>query len=70
MSGRGDSTVNYRALSPMHSNDFRPDLRRVGEVAVIPSAFHGFDVVAPRADIVRSFYESQCVSLRQAFTAK
>jgi hypothetical protein len=54
----------------MHSNDFHPDLLRVGEVAVIPRAFHGFDVVVARADIVRSFYESQCVSVRQAFTAK
>jgi acetyl esterase/lipase len=40
------------------------------DVAVIPGAFHGFDVVLPKTDVARSFSDSQCATLRRAFTAK
>jgi acetyl esterase/lipase len=35
-------------------------------VEVVPGAFHGFDVVAPKAQVSRRFFDSQCDSLRPA----
>jgi acetyl esterase/lipase len=35
---------------------------------VVPGAFHGFDSVVPKAEVSRSFFDSQCASLRQALT--
>lgn len=37
-------------------------------VEVVPGAFHGFDLVAPKAQVSQSFFASQCASLRAAFT--
>lgn len=39
-------------------------------VEVVPGAFHGFDLVAPKAKVSHSFFASQCASLRTAFTPK
>jgi acetyl esterase/lipase len=38
-------------------------------VEVIPGAFHGFDVVAPKATVSQRFFDSQCASLRAALAA-
>ena len=38
------------------------------DVVVVPGAFHGFDRVAPRADVSRAFFDSQCASLRGVLT--
>ena len=35
-------------------------------VEVVPGAFHGFDLVAPKAQVSRRFFDSQCDSLRAA----
>ncbi|HVQ83458.1 MAG TPA: alpha/beta hydrolase [Mycobacterium sp.] len=35
-------------------------------VEVVPGAFHGFDLVAPKAPVSRRFFDSQCDSLRAA----
>jgi acetyl esterase/lipase len=35
-------------------------------VEVVPGAFHGFDQVVPKAAVSRSFFASQCASLRSA----
>jgi acetyl esterase/lipase len=40
------------------------------EVEVVPGAFHGFDVIAPKARVSRSFFVSQCASLRTALEPK
>ncbi|WP_099021456.1 alpha/beta hydrolase [Mycolicibacterium palauense] len=37
------------------------------EVEVVPGAFHGFDGLRPGSAVARSFFESQCASLRSAF---
>lgn len=37
------------------------------ELAVVPGAFHGFDIMAPQTAVVRRFTESRLASLRQAF---
>jgi acetyl esterase/lipase len=36
------------------------------QVDVVPGAFHGFDMVAPKAQVSRRFFDSQCDSLRAA----
>ncbi len=40
------------------------------QVEVVPGAFHGFDAVVPKAQVSRSFFASQCATLREAFAAK
>ncbi len=37
-------------------------------VLEVPGAFHGFDAVAPRANVSRHFFAAQCAALRAAFT--
>jgi acetyl esterase/lipase len=39
-------------------------------VEVVTGAFHGFDLLAPKAHVSRAFFASQCTSLRSAFTPK
>jgi acetyl esterase/lipase len=36
------------------------------QVEVVPGAFHGFDAIVPKAAVSRSFFASQCASLRSA----
>jgi acetyl esterase/lipase len=36
------------------------------QVEVVPGAFHGFDLVAPKTRVSRRFFDSQCDSLRAA----
>lgn len=46
-------------------------LRNAGvhcEIDVVPGAFHGFDSVAPRSGVARSFFESRCAALTDALT--
>ena len=38
------------------------------EVHVVPGAFHGFDVVAAKAAVSQSFFNSQCAFLQRVFT--
>jgi acetyl esterase/lipase len=39
-------------------------------VEVVQGAFHGFDLVVPKAAVSQSFFASQCTSLRTALTKK
>lgn len=39
-------------------------------VEVVPGAFHGFDLLLPRAQVSREFFASQCACLRKAFTSR
>jgi acetyl esterase/lipase len=39
------------------------------QVEVVPGAFHGFDLVVPKAAVSRSFFASQCASLRAALAS-
>jgi acetyl esterase/lipase len=50
--------------------DYADRLQAAGvpcDVHVVPGAFHGFDIIAPKADISNAFFYSQCESLRQRF---
>jgi acetyl esterase/lipase len=40
------------------------------QVEVVPGAFHGFDLVVPKAAVSQSFFASQCASLRAALASK
>jgi len=40
------------------------------DVEVVPGAFHGFDAVVPKAAVSRSFFASQCASLRTVLAQK
>jgi len=40
------------------------------QIEVIPGAFHGFDLVVPKAGVSQSFFASQCASLRTALAPK
>jgi acetyl esterase/lipase len=39
-------------------------------VEVVPGAFHGFDLIVPKAAVSQAFFASQCASLRTALAAK
>ncbi len=39
------------------------------QVEVVPGAFHGFDLIVPKASVSQSFFASQCASLRSALAA-
>jgi acetyl esterase/lipase len=39
------------------------------EVETVPGAFHGFDLVVPKAAVSQSFFASQCASLRSSLAA-
>lgn len=39
------------------------------QVEVVPGAFHGFDLVLPKAGVSQAFFASQCASLRSAQAA-
>jgi acetyl esterase/lipase len=36
------------------------------DVEVVPGAFHGFDVVVPKAGVSRAFFDSQCAAIQDA----
>jgi acetyl esterase/lipase len=38
------------------------------KIETVPGAFHGFDLVVPRATVSKAFFASQCASLRSALT--
>ena len=39
------------------------------QVEVVPGAFHGFDLIVPKASVSQAFFASQCASLRSALAA-
>lgn len=36
------------------------------QIETVPGAFHGFDLVVPKAAVSKAFFASQCASLRSA----
>ena len=65
--------VGVGTLDLFHDEDlaYAERLRAAGvpcEVELVPGAFHGFDGMAPKAEVSRAFFRSQCAMLRRAFT--
>ena len=66
--------VGVGTLDLFHYEDlaYAQRLERAGvpcHVEVVPGAFHGFDIAAPKSTVARAFFDSQCASLQRAFDA-
>jgi acetyl esterase/lipase len=65
--------VGVGTLDLFHDEDlaYAERLKQAGvecQTEVVPGAFHGFDIVAPKAGVSRSFFANQCDALRAAFS--
>ena len=74
LAGLPPAWIGVGTLDLFHDEDlaYAERLKKAGvpcHVEVVPGAFHGFDRVVPGAPVSRSFFDSQCASLRDALTA-
>lgn len=72
LAGLPPAWIGVGTLNLFHDEDlaYAERLRAAGvpcEVMVVEGAFHGFDGIAPKADVSQSFFASQCALLRTAF---
>jgi len=72
LSGLPPAWIGVGALDLFHDEDvaYAARLRACGvgcETVVVPGAYHGFDVVAPKADVVLTFKRDAFAALRHAF---
>ncbi len=70
LSGVAPAWVGVGTLDPLHDEDIDYARRLVQagvacEVHTVPGAFHGFDMVVPRAGVSRAFFDRQCEVLQQ-----
>lgn len=73
LSGLAPAWIGVGTLDLFHDENlaYAERLRQAGvpcEVETVPGAFHGFDLLLTKAPVSRSFFASQCASLRNAFT--
>jgi acetyl esterase/lipase len=73
LSGLPPAWMGVGTLDLFHDEDlaYAERLRAAGvpcQVEVVTGAFHGFDGIAPKAEVSMSFFRSQCAVLREAFT--
>ena len=73
LAGLPPAWVGVGTLDLFHDEDLAYAQRLQGagvpcEVTVVPGAFHGFDGIAPNADVSQRFFASQCALLRNAYT--
>lgn len=71
LSGLPPAWIGVGTHDLFHDEDlaYAERLRDAGvpcEVETVPGAFHGFDLVLPKAQVSRRFFDSQCDSLRAA----
>ncbi|TRW87879.1 alpha/beta hydrolase [Mycolicibacterium sp. 018/SC-01/001] len=74
LTGLPPAWIGVGTLDLFHDEDlaYAQRLRDAGvpcDVMVVPGAFHGFDGVAPKAEVSQRFFASQCELLRTAFRA-
>jgi acetyl esterase/lipase len=74
LAGVSPAWIGVGALDLFHDEDlaYAERLKKAGvpcRVEVVPGAFHGFDRIVPGAPVSRSFFDSQCASLRVALNA-
>ncbi|HET7664959.1 MAG TPA: alpha/beta hydrolase [Mycobacterium sp.] len=72
LSGLPPAWLGVGTLDLFHDEDlaYAERLRAAGvrcEVEVVAGAFHGFDGIVPKAEVSQSFFQSQCVLLREVF---
>ena len=75
LSGLPAAWVGVGTLDLFHDEDlaYAQRLRGAGvpcDVEVVEGAFHGFDGIAAKTPVARSFFDSQCATLRRAFTGE
>lgn len=75
LSGLPPAWIGVGTLDLFHDEDlaYAKRLQAAGvpcDVTVIPGAYHGFDAIAPKANVSREFREAQLVSLRKALTPR
>ncbi|MGB3892918.1 MAG: alpha/beta hydrolase [Mycolicibacter sinensis] len=73
LTGLAPAWIGVGTLDLFHDENlaYAERLRQAGvpcEVETIAGAFHGFDLLLAKAPVSRSFFASQCASLRHAFT--
>ncbi|WP_277242526.1 alpha/beta hydrolase [Mycolicibacterium obuense] len=73
LAGLPPAWIGVGTLDLFHDEDlaYAQRLQDAGvscEVTVVPGAFHGFDGIAPNADVSQRFFASQCALLRNAYT--
>ncbi|WP_370500334.1 alpha/beta hydrolase [Mycolicibacterium sp. jd] len=74
LAGLPPAWIGVGTLDLFHDEDlaYAERLRAAGvrcEVMVVDGAFHGFDGIAPKADVSQSFFNSQCALLRTVFAS-
>jgi acetyl esterase/lipase len=74
LAGLPPAWIGVGTLDLFHDEDlaYAERLKKAGvpcRVEVVSGAFHGFDRVAVGAPVSKSFFESQCASLREALAA-
>jgi len=74
LSGLAPAWIGVGTHDLFHDEDlaYAERLTRAGvpcHVEVVPGAFHGFDLLLPKAQVSREFFASQSACLRQAFTS-
>lgn len=74
LSGLAPAWIGVGTNDLFHDEDlaYAERLRAAGvpcEVEIIPGAFHGFDLVAPKVQVSQRFFDSQCEILRAALAA-
>lgn len=74
LAGLPPAWIGVGTLDLFHDEDlaYAERLRAAGvpcEVMVVQGAFHGFDGIAPKADVSQSFFASQCALLKTSFTS-
>lgn len=72
LSGLPPAWIGVGTLDLFHAEDlaYAERLTAAGvpcRVEQVAGAFHGFDGLAPKAEVSRSFFASQCATLREAF---
>ncbi|MGB3354562.1 MAG: alpha/beta hydrolase [Mycobacterium sp.] len=72
LAGLPPAWIGVGTLDLFHDEDlaYAERLRAAGvpcEVMVVDGAFHGFDGIAPKADVSQSFFASQCALLKTVF---
>ncbi|MEO3759015.1 alpha/beta hydrolase [Mycobacterium sp. B14F4] len=70
LDGLPPAWIGVGTLDLFHDEDlaYAERLRAAGvpcEVEVVEGAFHGFDGIVPKAEVSRSFFDSQCAMLRR-----
>jgi acetyl esterase/lipase len=74
LSGLPPAWIGVGTLDPLHDEnvEYARRLKDAGvacDIEIVSGAFHGFDIVAPTAEVSRAFFDRQCEALRKALSS-